>query len=140
MTSRSRTIITRVLVFVLLGAIVNVAVAWGCVVMQVHLPFESRFIPFGSGTEDGWLWTCHMSEEFCTGSHRVVVYYVKVHPIGPFSIELSPEVLRSVPPWAHAWLQRGITEVTTLPHAETMHAAGWPMLGTYRTASNPIQY
>jgi hypothetical protein len=31
MKSRSRTIITRVLVFLLLGAIVNVAVAWGCV-------------------------------------------------------------------------------------------------------------
>jgi hypothetical protein len=31
MKSRSRTIITRVIVFLLLGAIVNVAVAWGCV-------------------------------------------------------------------------------------------------------------
>jgi hypothetical protein len=32
MKSRSRTIITRVIVFLLLGAILNVAVAWGCAI------------------------------------------------------------------------------------------------------------
>src|SRR5262245_28410133 len=32
MKFRSRTIITRVIVFLLLGAIVNVAVAWGCAI------------------------------------------------------------------------------------------------------------
>jgi hypothetical protein len=120
---RVRRIITRAIVFLLLGAIVNVAVAWACALY----PWDPRarglaaFRPF-EGDDDGRGWLVNLHQRW--GHSRVIAF----PKMSQYNFPVDEALPAIYPSWS-GW-PRGLDEAggPDLPGRLMVDAAGWPVL------------
>ncbi len=125
----------KLVVFLLLGAIVNVAVAWGCALgLNIHKSSVTSVYRSLDPDESQTKYTFWMVSR---GSRPGAVYLYSIRAIpqhgpGPSAVEGLPELL--VPNWARAQLlpgQSGSTERINEFEYWTVDARGWPRLSLW---------
>lgn len=105
-----------ILTYLFLGAILNVAVAWGIVLMHGYVTLPLNLIHNPRPHEDAMLHRWRVS------GHEVLISY------GPFTDTWTPEEKATLPTDQAPWWPNGILKRDSQHNFPTVIASGWPCL------------
>ena len=123
----------KVVVFLLLGAIINIAVAWGCIRIRFNAPSsysdaENGGVWEAEGKYNHWLVTRYLRPGACVISSQWADPDIHVTLSGPWP-ENRPEPL--IPFWASFVAPPDLPNSVGVWHYRWIDARGWPCLALW---------